>query len=117
MEILIVDDNRDICEMMEVILESEGFDVGSCSEPCKAESIVREKRPKLIITDLLMGSMNGRELCTQLRQIETPKPLKIMMMSAHPDGAAASKKAGADVFMPKPFEIDELTEKISELLK
>ena len=117
MEILVVDDNKDICQLIENILLSEGYDVQSCCNPLEFESILSEEKPRLIITDLLMSGYDGRTLTKKVKSNSSTENIKIMMMSAHPDAKKLSETAGVDEFLSKPFEIDDLVNKVEFLLK
>lgn len=117
MEILVVDDNKDICQLIENILLSEGYEVESCYNPLEFVKIIERKKPKLIITDLLMSGYDGRVLTKEIRENPQTKNIKIMMMSAHPDASTIGEKAGVDDFLTKPFEIDELVQKVELLLQ
>jgi DNA-binding response OmpR family regulator len=116
MEILVVDDNKDICLLIENILLSEGFEVESCCNPADFEKKFATGNPQLIITDLLMSGFDGRTLTKEVKSDPKNKDLKIMMMSAHPDAAKICQDIGADDFLAKPFEIDDLVNKIKALL-
>lgn len=116
MEILVVDDNRDICQLIENILLSEGYDVESCYNPLEFGSIMKKNKPRLIITDLLMSGYDGRTLTKEIKGNPETENVKIMMMSAHPDAKTLSEKAGVDDFLTKPFEIDDLVNKVEALL-
>ena len=117
MEILVVDDNKDICELIENILLSDGYNVESCCNPLEFESILKDNKPRLIITDLLMSGYDGRTLAKKVKGNPETEVIKIMMMSAHPDAKKLSEKAGVDDFLSKPFEIDDLISKVSSLLQ
>lgn len=117
MEILIVDDNKDICLLLESILVSDGYNVGSCFNPLEFEKVFLENKPQLIITDLLMSGYDGRTLTKKVKSNPENKDIKIMMMSAHPDAAKICEDIGADDFLAKPFEIDDLISKVKNLLQ
>ena len=117
MEILVVDDNRDICMLIENILISEGFNVQSCCNPQDFNTIIEKSKPKLIITDMLMSGFDGRTLTKDIKQNPQTQDIKIMLMSAHPDASKISETIGVDDFLTKPFEIDDLVHKVQELLK
>ena len=117
MEILVVDDNKDICLLIENILLSEGYDVESCCNPLEFGSIIKKDQPQLIITDLLMSGYDGRTLTKEVKNNPKTQDIKIMMMSAHPDAKKLSESAGVDDFLMKPFEIDDLVDKVAALMK
>ncbi len=117
MEILVVDDNKEICILVENILLSEGYDVESCCNPLEFHQVLNRVKPKLIITDMLMSGFDGRTLTKEVRSNPQTQHMKIMMMSAHPDAPEISKNIGVDDFLTKPFEIDDLVQKVEDLLK
>jgi len=117
MEILVIDDNRDICTLIENILLSEGYEVKSCCNPVEFNEIIEKEKPKLIITDMLMSGFDGRTLTKDIKNNPETKDIKIMLMSAHPDASKISKTIGVDDFLTKPFEINDLVAKVENLLK
>lgn len=117
MEILVVDDNKEICTLLESILIAEGFDAVSCTNPMDFKKIIEKNHPKLIITDLLMSGFDGQTLTKKIKENPKTQHIKIMMMSAHPDADKISKTINVDAFITKPFEIDELVNKVEGLLK
>lgn len=116
MEILIVDDNKEICQLIESILHTEGYDVASCYNPLEFNGIIKKDQPKLIITDLLMSGYNGQTLTEDVKANPETQHIKIMMMSAHPDAAKLSMESGVDDFLTKPFEIEDLVNKVENLM-
>ncbi|SFI28121.1 response regulator [Halpernia frigidisoli] len=116
MSILIIDDNRDICDLILNILLSEDLEATTCSNPLEAADIISRVKPKLIITDMLMSGVDGRTLCQKIRADNATKDIKIIMMSAHPDAKKESENVGVDDFLAKPFEIDDLVNKVKNLL-
>ena len=117
MKILVVDDNKDICTLIESILLSDGYDVESCCNPAEYRQKLATARPKLIITDMLMSGFDGRTLTKEVKRNSETADIKVMLMSAHPDAAKICTEIGADDFLAKPFEIDDLIDKVERLLK
>lgn len=115
MKILVVDDNHDICEMIETILVSEGYDSISCANPLIACEMISKLKPKLVITDILMSGLDGRNLVKDLRASKDGKNLKILMMSANPAFNKEGATEGADAFLAKPFQMEDLLDKVREL--
>lgn len=116
MKILVVDDNKDICMLIENILLSEGFDVESCCNPTEFKEKLERGNPELIITDMLMSGFDGRTLTKDIKGNPATSDIKIMLMSAHPDAGKICDEIGVDDFLSKPFEIDVLIEKVENLL-
>lgn len=116
MKILVVDDNRDICALIESILLSDGYDVESCCNPAEYKEKLSNAKPELIITDMLMSGFDGRTLTKEVKRNAETADIKVMLMSAHPDAAKICTEIGADDFLAKPFEIDDLLDKVESLL-
>lgn len=116
MEILVVDDNREICKLVENILVSEGYHVTSCIDPLKFGEIIEKEKPELIITDLMMAGYDGRTLTKEIKTNPVTQNIKVIMMSAHDDVVRIGTSVGADDILKKPFEIDELVGKVQNLL-
>lgn len=117
MDVLVIDDSRDICGLIENILLSEGYTVSTCWKPLEILQSIEKYQPNLIITDLLMAGYDGRALTKELRSNPETAEVKIIMMSAHPDALKISRQAGVDDFLSKPFEIDDLVQKVQILMK
>lgn len=116
MKILVVDDNKEICLLIESILLSDGFDVESCCTPSEFQEKLKSSKPKLIITDMLMSGFDGRTLTKEVKSNPETADIKVMLMSAHPDAEKICEEIGADDFLSKPFEIDDLVHKVENLL-
>lgn len=116
MKILVVDDNKDICLLIESILLSEGYVVESCCNPAEFKEKFNSGKPHLIITDMLMSGFDGRTLTKEVKGNPETADVKVMLMSAHPDAAKICNEIGVDDFLSKPFEIDDLVNKVENLL-
>ena len=115
-DVLLVDDDPDICQMLTAILEFEGYNTYSCSVATEIPKLLSGMTPRLILMDMLLSGADGRELCTDLRSDPATSQMRIVMMSAHPDAEPACLRAGADDFIAKPFDFDYFMEKIRENL-
>lgn len=107
-KILVVDDDKDIVEPLTLILESEGFQVGSVTKGSLVYSKIISFKPDLLLLDILMSGSDGRAICKKLKRNKKTKQLIIIMMSAHPNAKKDSEEIGADNFIAKPFETEEL---------
>ena len=107
--ILVIDDDLAILEAIRWTLEDAGFGVETSAKngPYINEKI-RKARPELIILDMLLSGHDGREICRKLKSQEETREIPVVMISAHPDARDASLQAGADDFLGKPFNVDEL---------
>jgi DNA-binding response OmpR family regulator len=111
-DVLLIDDDPDICQMLTAILEFEGFNTYSCTVPAEIPKLLSGMIPCLILMDMLLSGADGRDLCMELKSDPAFSQVRIVMMSAHPDAEQTCLKAGADDFIAKPFDFDYFMEKI-----
>jgi DNA-binding response OmpR family regulator len=111
-KILVVDDDEGILDALSLILESAGYSV--LASPRGEETLGNIKRydPDLILLDVLLSGQDGRVICKKLKELDLTKNIPVIMISAHPTAKESVYKCGADDFLPKPFETDELLNKI-----
>jgi pilus assembly protein CpaE len=118
-DIVLVDDDRVIQKMVGGFLERRGYHVRKASDGVEALQFVRDRVPDLVITDVRMPELNGIELTSRLRAHHRTAAVPILMFSelggAH--DALAGYAAGADDYLPKPFELEILEAKVQSLLR
>jgi len=118
-DIVLVDDDRVIQKMVGSFLERRGYHVRKANDGIEALQYVRERIPDLVITDVRMPELNGIELTSRLRAHHRTAGVPILMfseLSGAPD-ALAGYAAGADDYLPKPFELEILEAKVQSLLR
>jgi DNA-binding response OmpR family regulator len=114
--ILVVDDDPDIGIMIKTMLEYKGYSVILVDRPENAEDSIKENMPDLIIMDMLLSGANGTDICTRLKQNPLTAPLPVMMISAHPNAKQICIDAGANDFISKPFDMQDILLKINRLM-
>lgn len=117
--VLVVDDDAAIVDMLESILSRDGrFDVRSAGNGFDAGALTKEFRPDILLLDYMLPDINGNVVCERIRSDETLANTKIIIVSGAVDPAEVEslRKAGADEFIKKPFEIDQLISRMTELL-
>jgi len=115
-KILVVDDEPDILEFLQVILEEEGYTVVTSTKGDYLEQLPTGGLPDLILLDVLLSGKDGREIVKYLKSNEQTKHIPVVMVSAHPSAEETARKAGAEDFLAKPFNIDDLLAKIAHYL-
>ncbi|MBC8459289.1 MAG: response regulator [Deltaproteobacteria bacterium] len=121
--ILVVDDDPDLVETVAMMLESKGCEVGRAYDGIEGEESVKERRPDLIILDIMMPRKDGYVLCSELKADEKTSDIPIVLLTAvgeavpttrytHADGMSTE----ADDYIPKPIDTEGLWEVVSGLL-
>ena len=116
-KILVVDDDSGIGEMLQTLLEFYGFDVKVTEQPEETERIIKEEEIDLVMLDMLISGVNGTDVCARLRQNSDTAETPVLMMSALHDAGKRCKEAGANDFIAKPFEMEELISRINGILE
>ena len=114
-KILLVDDEKDMIEVTKTRLESNGFEVVCAYDGLDALNKVKEVRPDLVLLDLFMPVMHGYEVCRNLKEDPDTKDIPVIFFSAghrRKSCPKEAKDAGAVDFVVKPFDVDELVDKI-----
>jgi len=112
-KVLVVDDDPDILEFLQELLELEGYTAVVTDKAEYLEKLHNGSLPNLILLDVLLSGTDGREVVKDLKSREETMHIPVIMFSAHPSAEWTVLEAGADDFVAKPFEIDELLEKIA----
>jgi DNA-binding response OmpR family regulator len=112
--IMIADDDPGIVDAVEMLLEFEGYEVTSTVDGSTVLDMKGEL-PDLLLLDIWMSGEDGRDICKKLKSLSATKNIPVIMISASRDIKASALAAGADDFLAKPFEMDELLKKIEEL--
>ncbi|SRR5258708_40203555 len=107
-KILVVDDDYDILEPLTLILESKNFEVETTTKGDLVYSKISSFKPDILLLDIRISGSDGREICQRLKKDKKTKQLIVIMMSAHPNAKKDSEGIGADNFLAKPFETEEL---------
>jgi two-component system, OmpR family, response regulator len=115
--ILIVDDDKAICDFMQSLLEKDGFIVKTLGDPTLVEDEIRQGDYHVMILDLMMPKMDGIEVLKKIRAIDSD--IAVVIFTAHPnlDSAVASMKLDAVDYIKKPFNVDEFREVLSRVMK
>jgi excisionase family DNA binding protein len=118
-KLLIVDDDEELVELMSEVFESDGrFDIKTANNGFDAGMLVREFRPDLVVLDVMLPDINGKEVCQRVRSDSSLESVKILCISGmvEQNKIQELRAAGANEFMNKPFTIDDLHRRCCHLL-
>lgn len=116
--ILVIEDNHAILDVITLILESEAFNVAGLNKGADFINHVLSFKPDVIIMDIMLPDIDGRVLLKELKETLSTSHVPVLMISARYNVTNYTLDGvSADDFMAKPFNIDELMDKIYALLK
>ena len=117
--VLVVDDESDVTELLQYRLEQEGYRVATLNDPLGFVVKVREFEPDLMLLDIMMPELSGIQLCRIVRADPSMKDIPVIFLSARGEVEDRIKglEAGAEDYISKPFNINELLLRISKMLK
>ncbi|MHC5861059.1 hybrid sensor histidine kinase/response regulator [Nostoc sp.] len=116
--ILAVDDTRDNLILVQAILESEGYEIDLASDGIKALQKIDQSPPDLILLDVMMPGIDGYEVTRRIRKNPAISYIPILLITAfHQSSVVEGLDAGADDFIRKPFDTDELLARVRSLLR
>ncbi len=112
-KVLVADDDTAILEVVTYMLEDAGYDVKTTVDE-QTEAMAQQYVPNVILLDIWMSGMDGRKICKSLKTHKSTKHIPIIMISANKDTKKFAKESGADSFLAKPFEMEELLAKVAK---
>lgn len=117
--LLIVEDERDLLEVVRFSLSREGFQVRTAENGEDAIRLVRQQRPDLIVLDLMLPTIDGLAVCRAIRSTEQTQDIPIVMLTARGEEADIVRglEAGADDYVTKPFSPKVLIARIQAVLR
>ena len=114
--VLIVEDDRNIAELLQMYLEKEGYAVTVAQDGGQGLSKFRTIRPDLVLLDVMMPVMDGWAVCRAIRE-ESATPVIMLTAKGETDDKVHGLKAGADDYITKPFEMKEVLARIEAVLR
>ena len=115
--VLVADDDRSIRESLVRALQLEGYVVDACADGLEALAAVRDKAPDVLVLDLMMPGLDGLTACRVLRAERNQVPILMLTARTETSDRVAGLDAGADDYLPKPFELEELLARLRALLR
>ena len=117
--ILLIEDDRDIVELVRYNLEREGFQVAAATDGATGLAQVRKTPPDILLLDLMLPKLSGLEICREIRRDQSLNRLPILMLTARGEEAdrVVGLEMGADDYVTKPFSPRELGARVKALLR
>jgi DNA-binding response OmpR family regulator len=112
-KIMIADDDPGIVDAVEMLLEFEGYEVTSTVDGTTVLEM-KKNLPDLLLLDIWMSGEDGRDICKKFKESELTKDIPVIMISASRDVRESAIAAGANDFLAKPFEMNELLKKVEQ---
>lgn len=116
-KLMIVDDEADLLAELKPLLKRSGYDVATSSDGQEALELIKQTSPDLIILDVLLPHLDGREIVRQLRKASDWTPVILLTKVGAPAERAMSLQEGADDYLNKPFDPFELVARIHAILR
>lgn len=114
--ILIIDNDRDTLDVMNEALSYEGFDVHTELDTDNILNLINNHTPDILLIDYLLGSINGGELCSQVKKDSKTAHIPVVIVSAYPRVINSLGYYGCNAFVAKPFDLNDLIQQINNLI-
>lgn len=117
--IVVAEDNPDLLRLVERRLKRRGYEVLTAVDGVEALRLIRSERPDAVVLDWVMPEMQGHHVCQAIKQDEELASIPVLMLTARATEAdvVGGFEHGADDFLTKPFDIEELDQRLRQLLR
>src|SRR5262245_55142593 len=116
--VLVIDDEQDLIELVRYNLEKDGFEVVGALDGENGIRMARERKPELVVVDLMLPGLDGLEVCRLLRADERTSHIPVIMLTARgtESDRVVGLELGADDYVTKPFSPRELAARVKAVL-
>lgn len=114
--ILIVDDDINICELLKIYLEKNGFETAIVNDGLSAVEYAESKKPDLILLDIMLPSLDGWQVCREIRK-KSDVPIIMLTAKGETFDRVLGLELGADDYIPKPFDTKEVIARVKAVLR
>ena len=114
--IIVVEDDPSITEVLTIILEQEQYRVDSFPDDSFLEGM-KNDMPGLILLDMWLSGINGKNICAMIKKDNAFQQIPVVMVSANRDVKQHAEEAGADDYLPKPFDVNVLLSLVKKFMK
>jgi DNA-binding response OmpR family regulator len=115
-KIMVVDDDENICELLRLYLEKEGYEVYIVNDGLKAIDMIKQVTPELVVLDIMLPGADGWQVCREIRKF-TNVPVIFLSAKGETFDKVLGLELGADDYVEKPFETKELLARIKAVLR
>lgn len=115
-KILVVDDDLNICEVLKLYLENEGYEVKTANEGTEAISAFKIYEPDLVLLDIMLPRKDGWQVCREIREMSS-KPVIMITAKGEVFDKVLGLELGADDFIVKPFDMKEVSARVKAVLR
>ena len=115
-KILVVDDDSNICELLRLYLEKEGYEVTTANKGADAVRLFKEKEPDLMVLDIMLPMLDGWQVCREVRKF-SDKPIIMITAKGETFDKVLGFELGADDYIVKPFEPKEVIARVKAVLR
>ena len=115
-KLLIVDDDPNICDMLKLYFENEGYKIKTANDGVEGLNAFKIYNPDLVLLDIMMPKKDGWQVCREIREI-SPKPVIMITAKGEVFDKVLGLELGADDFIVKPFDMKELSARIKAVLR
>lgn len=115
-KILVIDDDTNICEMMRVYLENEGYEIKVANDGAEGVAFFKMYEPDLVLLDIMLPRKDGWQVCREIREVSN-KPIIMITAKGEVFDKVLGFELGADDFMVKPLEMKELSVRVKAMLR
>ena len=115
-KILVVDDELNICELLKLYLENEGYTVFTANDGQAAVTAFQQKAPDLVLLDIMLPKMDGWQVCREIREMSS-KPIIMVTAKGEVFDKVLGLELGADDFITKPFDMKEVSARVKAVLR
>ena len=115
-KILVVDDDTNICELLRLYLTKEGYQVTTANDGEEGLEKFSQVKPDMVLLDVMMPRLDGLEVCRRIRKMGNT-PVMMLTAKGQKSDRITGFNAGADDYLPKPFDPDELLSRVRAILR
>ena len=115
-KILVVDDDLNICDLLKLYFENEGYIVKTANDGMEGISYFKMYEPDIVLLDIMLPKKDGWQVCREIREISS-KPVIMITAKGEVFDKVLGLELGADDFVVKPFDMKELSERVKAVLR